>query len=74
LGKELYKRLSVMGEHWNNIGRSLENAVEAYNKATGSFESRVMVTARRFADLKAAPMGVEIEPMEPVTERTRPTL
>ena len=35
LGKDLYKRLSDMGEHWNRAGRSLERAVEAYNSAVG---------------------------------------
>jgi DNA recombination protein RmuC len=71
LGKDLYKRLSDMGEHWNKMGRGLERAVEAYNSAVGSFESRVMVTARKFADLKTAPLGVEIEALEPVDRRVR---
>jgi DNA recombination protein RmuC len=71
LGKDLYKRLSDMGEHWNRTGRSLERAVEAYNSAVGSLESRVMVTARKFADLKTAPLGVEITPLEPVDKRVR---
>ena len=71
LGKELFKRLSDMGEHWNKVGRSLERAVEAYNGAVGSFENRVMVSARRFAELKTAPMGVEIEPLEPVEKSVR---
>jgi hypothetical protein len=34
-------------------------------------ESRVMVSARRFADLKTAPMGVEISPLEPVEKSVR---
>lgn len=71
LGKELFKRLSDMGEHWNKVGRSLDRAVEAYNGAVGSFESRVMVSARKFADLKTAPLGVEIEPLEPVEKSVR---
>ena len=66
LGKELYKRLADMGEHWNRVGKSLERAVESYNNAVGSLESRVMVSARRFADLKTAPLGLEIAPLEPV--------
>jgi len=71
LGKELFKRLSDMGDHWNRMGRSLERAVEAYNAATGSLESRVMVSARKFAELKTAPLGVEIAELEPVEKIVR---
>ena len=71
LGKELFKRLSDMGDHWIKVGKGLERAVEAYNGAVGSFESRVMVTARKFADLKTAPLGVEIAPLEPVEKGVR---
>jgi DNA recombination protein RmuC len=71
LGKELYKRLSDMGDHWNKAGRALERAVDAYNSAVGSLESRVMVSARKFAELKTAPLGVEITPLEPVDKRVR---
>jgi DNA recombination protein RmuC len=71
LGKELFKRLSDMGEHWNKVGRGLERAVEAYNSAVGSMETRVMVTARKFAELKTAPLGVEIGELEPVGKGVR---
>jgi len=71
LGKELYKRLSDMSDHFNRVGRSLDRAVEAYNGAVGSLESRVMVSARKFADLKTAPMGVEIAELEPVMAAVR---
>jgi len=71
LGKDLFKRLSDMGEHFNRVGKSLEKAVEAYNGAVGSLEGRVMVTARKFADLKTSPMGVEIAPLEPVETSVR---
>ncbi|MBZ5724679.1 MAG: DNA recombination protein RmuC [Acidobacteriia bacterium] len=71
LGKELFKRLSDMGEHFNRVGKSLERAVEAYNGAVGSLEARVMVTARKFADLKTAPLGVEIAELEPVEKSVR---
>jgi DNA recombination protein RmuC len=71
LGKELFKRLSDMGEHFNKVGKNLERAVEAYNGAVGSLESRVMVSARKFADLKTAPLGVEIEQLELVEKNVR---
>jgi DNA recombination protein RmuC len=71
LGKELFKRLSDMGDHWNRVGRGLERAVEAYNSAVGSMESRVMVSARKFAELKTAPLGVEIGVLEPVEKGVR---
>ena len=71
LGKDLFKRLSDMGEHFNKVGKSLEKAVEAYNGAVGTLESRVLVTARKFADLKTSPMGVEIAPLEPVETSVR---
>jgi len=45
--------------------------VEAYNSAVGSFESRVMVSGRKFAELKAAPLGVEIAELEPVETSVR---
>lgn len=71
LGKELFKRLSDMSEHFNRVGRGLERAVEAYNGAVGSLESRVMVSARKFAELKTAPLGVEIAELEPVAKAVR---
>jgi DNA recombination protein RmuC len=71
LGRELFKRLSDMADHWSKVGRGLERAVDAYNCATGSLESRVLVSARKFADLKTAPMGLEIEVLEPVEKAVR---
>ncbi|HKE25519.1 MAG TPA: DNA recombination protein RmuC [Bryobacteraceae bacterium] len=71
LGKELYKRISAMGDHWIAVGRGLERAVEEYNKAVGSLETRVNVSARRFADLQAAPLGVEIPTLEPIEKNVR---
>jgi DNA recombination protein RmuC len=60
-----------MGDHFNKVGKNLERAVDAYNGAVGSLESRVMVSARKFADLKTAPLGLEIAPLDPVDRNVR---
>jgi DNA recombination protein RmuC len=71
LGAELYKRLSDLGGHWIDLGRNLARTVEAFNGAVGSLESRVLVSARRFKDLGAAPSSGEIEIVEPVEKSAR---
>ena len=50
LGTELHKRLGTFAGHLAKVGRSLDGAVGAYNEAVGSFESRVLVQARRLED------------------------
>ena len=51
LARELYGRLSTLGEHVAKLGGALSSAVTAYNKAVGSLEARVLVSARKLADL-----------------------
>ncbi len=51
LGKELHGRLAVMGSHLAKLGRQLQSAADSYNRTVGSLETRVLVSARRFADL-----------------------
>ena len=64
LGHELYKRIADMREHWSKVGRTLSSSVEAYNKAVGSLESRVLVSARKFKEMGAASRAVELENLE----------
>ena len=64
LGKDLYERLQVMGEHWTKLGAGLKRAVVSYNDAVGSLESRVLPAARRFRDLN---IGSDAKPIEAVT-------
>jgi DNA recombination protein RmuC len=69
LGKQLYERIVNLAEHWTDVGSRLDKAIDSYNKSVATLESRVLVSARRLRDLKAAPEDVEIEGIEPV-ERT----
>jgi DNA recombination protein RmuC len=66
LGRELYKRLSVMGGHAASVGKALETAVGKYNQFVGSLETQVMTQARRFEDLKVDHEGRELPELSPV--------
>jgi DNA recombination protein RmuC len=70
LGRELYERLKTFLSHFQSLGLSIERAVESYNKAVGSMETRVLVSARKFKELGAA-VGDEIPELEPVDEVPR---
>ncbi|PIS01102.1 MAG: DNA recombination protein RmuC [Chlamydiae bacterium CG10_big_fil_rev_8_21_14_0_10_35_9] len=54
LGKELYERLYTLSDHWNRLGKSLNQSVEAFNQANSSMESRVMVSAKKLKELGVA--------------------
>ena len=54
LGKELYERVSVVTGHFTKLGKSLDQSVGCYNKAVGSLESRLLVTAKKFDALDSA--------------------
>jgi DNA recombination protein RmuC len=71
LGKSIYDRLGVLAEHFGEVGKNLERSVAAYNKSVGSFEARVLVTARKFRDLGAATTG-EIPPLQMIETAPRP--
>jgi DNA recombination protein RmuC len=70
LGRELYDRLRTVASHLDSVGRGLDRAVDSYNRAVGSLESRVMVSARKLRELGAA-TGDEIEEPAPVEKISR---
>jgi DNA recombination protein RmuC len=50
LGRELYDRLGTFAGHFAKVGRNLDTAVSAFNQAVSSFQSRLLVTARKFPE------------------------
>jgi len=70
LGRELYDRIRTLAGHFADLKGGLERAVQSYNRAVGSLEGRVLVTARRFRELGAAPEQ-NLPPVEPVESALR---
>jgi len=72
LGAELYERLRSMTSHMQSLQRSLTSSVEAYNKAVGSLETRVLVSARKFPGLGVVGSdSAEIAQLSPVEAAPR---
>ncbi len=70
LGKELHERLRKLAVHITGVGTNLDRAVEAYNQAIGSLENRVLVSARKFAELGAS-VAEDIPELEPIETSAR---
>jgi len=66
LGKELYDRIRTLSGHWSEVGDRLGKAVEAYNRSTSTLESRVIVSTRRFKDLKVGACDSDIVPLKQI--------
>jgi DNA recombination protein RmuC len=68
LGKTLYERLCTFARHMERVGTGLEGAVENYNKAVSSLQSRVLVTGRKLVDLGVGSSEEmpEVPPLETV--------
>lgn len=62
LGKELHGRIATLGGHLSKVGRAIDSAATAYNQSVASLESRVLVSARKFADLRVVDAGLETPP------------
>ena len=73
LGQELHRRLTTFVSHLQKVGRSLDNALGAYNAAVGSFERNVTPQARRFTELGAtADVLPSVDPAEQVVRLPQP--
>lgn len=59
LGRELHERLGSLASKYNQLGKSIGKVVAQYNSTIGTFESRVMVSARRMSELEVSSVVVE---------------
>ncbi len=72
LGREIYDRLATLNQHFLQMGKNLERAVDSYNKGMASLDSRVMVSARKFKELGAG-SSKDIPPLEQIDKLPRTT-
>ncbi|HEV2829223.1 MAG TPA: DNA recombination protein RmuC [Pyrinomonadaceae bacterium] len=70
LGKTLYDRLRVFTNHFADIGKGLDRALDSYNRGVGSLEGRVLRTARKFKE-RGAIAGEDIDILEPIDKASR---
>jgi DNA recombination protein RmuC len=70
LGKTLHDRIATLAEHFTDLRKGLERAVDSYNRAASSLETRVLVAARRFKEF-GSPNGKEIEPLDVLDKTPR---
>jgi DNA recombination protein RmuC len=76
LGQELHKRIATLTQHIENLGKAVGKTVEHYNKFVGSYDTQVLVQARRFQELgadspKELPADGEIKTIESTTREVR---
>jgi DNA recombination protein RmuC len=69
LARELYGRLATLGDHVGKLGAALGGAVTAYNRAVGSLESRVLVSARKLAEMGVSDQGLPVPPQVELAPR-----
>ncbi len=72
-GKDLFDRCTTFANHLGGVGKGLESALNNYNRAVGSWESRVIPGARALKDLGATRSpDAELPSLETVQTTARP--
>lgn len=69
--RELYQRVAKFYEHFEELGEAVGKAAKAFNKAVGSYDSRVKPTGERLLELKVDDAGKQLPALEPVDENLR---
>jgi DNA recombination protein RmuC len=68
LGQELYERLAVLTRHLADLGRDLTRSVASFNQTVGSYERRVLASARKFGELGLTLQNLDALPAVPPVE------
>jgi|SRR5579884_1058952 len=68
---ELYDRVRVFIVHFATIGSSLQKANDAYNKAVGSMETRVLPQGRKIKELASLP-DADLTELQAIETAPRP--
>ena len=71
LGEELYRRIATLTEHFQKLGKSINNSVEHYNKTLGSLERQLLPGAKRMTELGIQEKKSTAE-LTPIEQSTRP--
>ena len=71
IARDLFDRIKTFGGHVSDLGRSLRQTVDRYNKSVGSLEGRVLPSARKFEALGVIPAGSSIPEIEPIELEAR---
>ena len=51
IGEELYQRLATFSDHLAKLGKSMDSSAKHFNNAVGSFDTRILPSARKFKEL-----------------------
>ena len=62
LGSEMHERLLVFLRHYDSVQNRLSQTVKAFNDSVGTLEGRVLVSARRMAEMRAIDASAIKEP------------
>ena len=70
--RELYERAAKLGEELEGVRKGLKSALDAYNRAVGSFDRRLLPMGRRLAELKVSEQSKrDLSAPEPIDEEPR---
>jgi DNA recombination protein RmuC len=70
IGEDLYRRLHTLTDHMARLGRQLDSSVAQFNRLVGSFDTKVLPGARKFAEL-GVPANEDIASPEPIERQAR---